>query len=72
MKLMRVLTVLLLLACSGALLGCGGGGADVKQSTTTTTLGRELQDLDDAFKKGLLSEKEYKDARKNLMKKYDD
>ena len=72
MKLMRVLTVLLLLAYSGALLGCGGGGADVKQSTTTTTLGRELQDLDDAFKKGLLSEKEYKDARKNLMKKYDD
>ena len=72
MKLMRVLTVLLLLACSGALLGCGGGGADVKQSTTTTTLGKELQDLDDAFKKGLLSEKEYKDARKNLIKKYDD
>ena len=72
MKLMRVLTVLLLLACSGALLGCGGGGADVKQSTTTTTLGKELQDLDDAFKMGLLSEKEYKDARKSLMKKYND
>ena len=72
MKLMRVLTVVILLACSGALLGCGGGGADVKQSTTTTTLGRELQDLDDAYKKGLLSEKEYKDDRKNLMKKYED
>jgi len=52
MKLMRVLTVVLLLVCSGALLGCGGGGADVKQSTTTTTLGKELQDLDDAYKKG--------------------
>ena len=70
MKLMRVLTVVLLLACSGALLGCGGGGADVKQSTTTTTLGKELQDLDDAHNKGLLSEKEYKEARKSLMKKY--
>jgi hypothetical protein len=50
----------------------GGGGADVKQSTTTTTLGKELQDLDDAYKKGLLSEKEYTDARKNLMTKYND
>jgi hypothetical protein len=72
MKLMRVLAVVLLLAYSGAMLGCGGGGADVKQSTTTTTLGKELQDLDDAYKKGLLSEKEYKEARKNLMKKYND
>jgi hypothetical protein len=71
MKLMRALAAVLLLAYSGAMLGCGGG-ADVKQSTTTTTLGKELQDLDDAYKKGLLSEKEYKDARKHLMKKYDD
>ena len=71
MKLMRMLAVVLLLTYSGALLGCGGGG-DVKQQTTTTTLGKELQDLDDAYKKGLLSESEYKDARKKLMKKYDD
>jgi hypothetical protein len=71
MKLMRVLSVVLLLAYSGAMLGCGGG-TDVKQQTTTTTLGKELQDLDDAHKKGLLSESEYKDARKKLMKKYDD
>jgi hypothetical protein len=72
MKLMRVLSIALLLAYSGAMLGCGGGGAEVKQQTTTTTLGKELQDLDDAYKKGLLSESEYKDARKKLMKKYDD
>jgi len=39
---------------------------------TITTLGKELQDLDDAYKKRLLSEKEYKEARKNLMKKYND
>jgi hypothetical protein len=73
MKLMRVLAVVLLLAYSGAMLGCGGG-TDVKQqtTTTTTTLGKELQDLDDAYKKGLLSEKEYKEARTNLMKKYND
>lgn len=72
MKLIRVLSILLLLACSGAMLGCGGGGADVKQTTVSTTLGKELQDLDDAYKKGLLSEKEYKESRKNLLKKYND
>ena len=72
MKLMRVLAVALLLAYSGGMLGCGGGGADVKQTTTTTTLGKELQDLDDAYKKGLLNEKEYKEARKTLMKRYED
>jgi hypothetical protein len=72
MKLVRVLAVVLLLAYSGAMIGCGGGGTDVKQTTTTTTLGKELQDLDDAYKKNLLSEKEYKEARKNLMKKYND
>ena len=71
MKLLRALAVLLLLACSGTVLGCGGG-ADVKQTTSATTLGKELQDLDDAYKKGLLSEKEYKDVRKSLMNKYDD
>jgi hypothetical protein len=72
MKLMRVLAVVLLLAYSGGMLGCGGGGADVKQTTNATTLGKELQDLDDAYKKGLLSEKEYKEARKTIMKRYDD
>ena len=72
MKLMRILAVMLLLGYSGAMLGSGGGGADEKRQATTATLGKELQDLDDAYKKGLLSEKEYKDARKNLMKKYDD
>ncbi len=71
-QLVRVLAIVLLMAFSGGMLGCGGGGADVKQQTTTTTLGKELQDLDDAYKKGLMSEKEYKEARKALMKKYTD
>ena len=47
-------------------------GGRCQAATTTTTLGKELQDLDDAYKKGLLSESEYKDARKSLMKKYND
>ncbi|MGE5238583.1 MAG: SHOCT domain-containing protein [Chloroflexota bacterium] len=37
------------------------------QSTYSTTLGRELQDLDEAYKKGLLTEEEYADAKKKLI-----
>jgi hypothetical protein len=51
-----------------ALVGCGGG-TEVKQSTSSysTTLGQELQDLDAAYQKGLLTEKEYKEAKKKLI-----
>ena len=61
----------LLLSYSVGMLGCGGR-IDVKQQTATTTIGKELQDLSDAYATGLLSEREYKEARKNLMKKYND
>jgi len=35
-------------------------------------LGQELQDLDEAYKKGLLDDKEYKKARKELIEKHTD
>ena len=50
--------------------GCGGGGAKVNSQITTTTMGQELQDLEESYKKGLLSEKEYKKARKAILKRY--
>ncbi len=50
--------------------GCGGGGAEVSSQITTTTMGQELQDLETAFNKGLLSESEYKDQRKAILKRY--
>lgn len=52
------------------LVACGGGGADVITNTTTTTMGQELMDLDDSYKKGLLTEKEYKKAKENIMERY--
>jgi len=70
MKLLRILTIFVLLSIPVGMFGCGG--AKVRQQTTTTTLGQELKDLDDAYKKGLLNEKEYKKVRKELIEKYTD
>jgi hypothetical protein len=50
--------------------GCGGGGAKVNSQITTTTMGQELQDLEESYKKGLLSESEYTRARKAILKRY--
>ncbi|MCL5022728.1 MAG: hypothetical protein M1497_05090 [Nitrospirae bacterium] len=49
--------------------GCSGGGADVRseQSTYSTTLGQELKDLDDAYKKGIISERQYNEAKDKLI-----
>ena len=66
-------TILLLSAVFVALSllsGCGGGGAKVQSSVTTTTMGQELQDLEESYKKGLLTEAEYKKARKAILKRY--
>jgi hypothetical protein len=50
------------------LAGCGGG-ADVRSehSTYTATLGQELKDLEDAYKKGIITEKQYEDSKKKLI-----
>lgn len=49
--------------------GCCGGGSEVKTENKnySTTLGNELQDLRDAYDKGIISEKEYKQAREKLL-----
>ena len=65
----RSLPLLAILAGTPAVMtGCGGGGASIQN--TNSTLGKELQDLDDSYKKGIITKKEYDAAKKQLMKRY--
>lgn len=52
-------------------LHTAGCGSRTNQSVgiTGATKGQELQDLDEARKKGLLTEKEYEKQRKRILKK---
>jgi hypothetical protein len=69
MTFKRTVAFLVLLTASASpLSGCGGGGK-TEVSANTTTKGRELQDLEDARAKGLLSEKEYKEQRKKILER---
>ena len=49
--------------------GCGGGGATFK-TTGNQTLGKELQDLQDSYDKGIITKKQYEETKKKLIKKY--
>jgi len=70
MKLFRICTLILIVLMSVNFMACGGGTkTDVVTETSTTTLGQELQDLDKAYKDGIISEEEYKKAKEKLIKK---
>ena len=68
---LRVCALGLAVLMGVSVFGCGGGKTDVKSesSTVTTTLGQELQDLDKAFKDGIITQKEYEKAKKSLIEK---
>ena len=70
MKLSSILFMSLLWFSLLALQGCGGGDAKVNSTVTTTTMGQELQDLEETYNKGLLTEEEYKKARKAILNRY--
>jgi hypothetical protein len=70
MKNMIMAVMISLLLLGGVFLGCSGGGAKVQTETSTVTLGKQLIDLDNAYKNGALDEKQYKKAKSDLLKKY--
>ncbi len=49
------------------LVGCGGGGAEVRTQSYSTTLGQELKDLEEAYQKGIINEKQYEKAKEKLI-----
>lgn len=58
-----------LLAGGAVLTGCSGSGGNY-QPSSNVTLGQELQDLQASYDKGIITKKEYENAKKRLMKKY--
>ena len=70
MKLTKFFIVVMIVVVGVYLAGCCGGKKEtvvVPQSHPTTTLGQELQDLDEAYKKGAISKDEYETAKKKLL-----
>lgn len=71
----RFLTVLLAFLLMFGVTGCGclgggsGGEAKVQSTTRTTTLGQELEDLDSAHKKGIISDEDYQKKKEELLER---
>ncbi|NEX15731.1 MAG: hypothetical protein C1943_03585 [Halochromatium sp.] len=62
-----LITVVLTLALGA----CGGGGAKTNVNASSTTMGQELMDLNASYEQGLISAGEYKRAKKDILRKYD-
>jgi uncharacterized membrane protein len=70
MKRLGILVIVTMVIVSvGLTTGCGRKQTTTVQSTNTT-LGQELVDLQQAYEKGIITEKEYNDMKKKAMKKY--
>jgi len=54
-----------LVACAATLSGCGGRSSD--NDNRSTTVGQELQDLEAARNKGLLTEDDYQRQREAIL-----
>jgi uncharacterized membrane protein len=68
MKTLRLLLLAGLIALAPNFVGCGGGGAKVQTQSRSTTKGQELMDLEEAYKKGIITEKEYNKQKKQILK----
>jgi uncharacterized membrane protein len=67
MKLLRFWAVAVMIVMAFGLGACRGGKAEVKTQSYSTTLGQELKDLDEAYEKGIITEKQYKKSKEKLI-----
>ena len=65
MMLVKIWAVVIIIVMALGIAACGGGGAEVKSQSYATTLGQELKDLEDAYQKGVITEKQYEKSKKN-------
>ena len=62
----KTLMALTLVAMTLTLTACGG--SKTTNNVQTTTVGQELEALEVAYAKGLMTEKEYETQRKRILK----
>ena len=67
MKIGQITAMLLVLALSAGLYGCGGGGAEVVN--TNVSKGQELSDLKKALDTGAINQQEYEKLRKQVLER---
>jgi hypothetical protein len=65
-----LITAFVILSVGLTTTGCGGRKATATVESTNTTLGQELIDLQQAYEKGIITEKEFKDLKAKAIKKY--
>jgi uncharacterized membrane protein len=68
MKNVKLVSTFLLVFCFAMLTACGG--SDNTVVTTTTTQGQELQDLKKSYDQGIITEKEYENAKEEILDRY--
>lgn len=70
MKMFKLFLMGMAIVLAGNLGGCCTGGPEVKteNKSVSTTLGNELKDLKDAYDQGIISEREYNQAREKILK----
>ena len=75
MNFLRIGIVGLMVVVALNLAGCCGGGSKETKETekvivpqsSTPTLGKELEDLESAYKKGAITKEEFEAAKKKLI-----
>ena len=70
MKKLGIFMLVGLLLASFSLSTCGGRKQTTTVESTSTTLGQELIDLQQAYEKGVITEKQYNDLKQKAIKKY--